>query len=254
MKIRNSFVTNSSSSSFIIGKSDDTSVTVDMVFCIIRDLYREFLQKKEELLSYLSLHNMGIFFDEKLQCFSFIDKHMDYKKEREIKKFIEATFGLSIYDYFHYDFGWLDCINYNEFEQYWLAKSLDKTNQHQTFPFTIFDYSKDTSIRWIVDGKVQLEDLDKMLTSDILCWYYEGLDCLLYDPECFKSCEDPCCDNGTLTCASLAEKINSINIKNGNACLELLGRVCISSECGHIPDYVVRRLSDISEYSCNHMG
>ena len=25
-------------------------------------------------------------------------------------------------------------------------------------------------------------------------------------------------------------------------------------ECGYIPDYIVEKLSRISEYSCNHMG
>ena len=38
------------------------------------------------------------------------------------------------------------------------------------------------------------------------------------------------------------------------ACLFLLGRICIHSECGYIPEYVVEKLSEVSEYACNHMG
>ena len=38
------------------------------------------------------------------------------------------------------------------------------------------------------------------------------------------------------------------------ACLYLLGRVCVCSECGYIPDCVVEKLGDISEYWCKHMG
>lgn len=44
------------------------------------------------------------------------------------------------------------------------------------------------------------------------------------------------------------------DVPEDKACLYLLGRICIHSECGYIPDYVVEKLSGISEYSCNHMG
>ena len=42
MKIRSDFVTNSSSSSFIIGRHDD-DITVDAVFNIMKGLYQDYL-------------------------------------------------------------------------------------------------------------------------------------------------------------------------------------------------------------------
>lgn len=43
-------------------------------------------------------------------------------------------------------------------------------------------------------------------------------------------------------------------IPESKAYLHLLGRICIYSECGYISDYVVKKLSEVAEYSCNHMG
>ena len=37
-------------------------------------------------------------------------------------------------------------------------------------------------------------------------------------------------------------------------CFDLLGQVCIYSESGNIPEYIVDKLRKISEFSCNHMG
>ena len=47
MKIRTSFVTNSSSSSFIIGRHDE-DVTVNIVFNMLKTLYKEYLNKKDK--------------------------------------------------------------------------------------------------------------------------------------------------------------------------------------------------------------
>ena len=45
-------------------------------------------------------------------------------------------------------------------------------------------------------------------------------------------------------------KTNKIN----NPCFEFLGQVCIYSESGKIPDPIVKEISEICEFYCNHMG
>ena len=47
MKKRNDFVTNSSSSSYIIGKTEDTTVTKEVVYQLVKRLYREWLDDSD---------------------------------------------------------------------------------------------------------------------------------------------------------------------------------------------------------------
>lgn len=223
MKKRLGHVTNSSSSSFIIGKAGDNTITVEFAYSLIRDLYLDMINSKQKLIDHISNNpKYPVTYDGK----DFHIKSNDLKNYIEIREMVERDFGISLCYSFNFDYEWTACETYKDYEMYWMNKFNNSEKGTRLYaPFTIIDLENENEVFWPHISSVknihrEIHDVSK--DSELFEWYEEEEDFdLVYDEY--------------------------------NVC-KRLGRVCIYSECGYIHQDVVEKLCDISELSCNHMG
>ena len=262
MKIRTDFVTNSSSSSFIIGKKDDENVTVESVYNELRKMFLEMRQKYFDMFEYAK-NELGLDVDmiHKDDCFGgryTIGKkqHVDY----EVAKKLESIYFYNInYDCLcdkYPETEWVSkCETYDDYVKFWTEKiKAAKDDDYVYAPFVIFDYSKREQLVRIDLGKEGIKDgyifpeYDE--NSSILGWYYDDIE------DAFSGKEygmDIYSNRGTYE--ELKNRIKREHIDGENACLYLLGKVCIYAPDGYnFPSYVANKLKLISQYGCNHMG
>ena len=257
MKFRSSFVTNSSSSSFIIGKKDEEYITIESVYQKIKSYYIEYLEKIREVISYIDKHpETNLIYKREGEYLTF-ESTKDSMWDNSYRKTIEKKFGIDIWDNFKLCNTWTLCGTYKDYENYWINKMENDDTDRIHAPFTIRSFTSNDMVKWLHHGKLS-EDFHSEDESDgigikswILDWYYPYLeDIMKYNCDtCTNSewCDKEECDN-TRT------MIKGIEFPEDKACLYLLGRVCIESECGYIPDYVVEKIKEDAEYACNHMG
>ena len=257
MKIRSDFVTNSSSSSFIIGKKDNTSVTIESVYQLVKFFYRELLAVRDAAIEYVSKHpKMKIEYIKKDGYETFECTEKNSEKRWKLYDQFEEKCGLSMWECFS-DLDWLKCETYLDYERYWLDKMKDHDYKIHA-PFTIADFLEEKEINWLhfyLDEEYGSKIHKVNSESSIVDWYFPCIEEAFKYPENCEGCERiEYCEYCHEECKNARNVITTNHIPEDKACLYLLGRVCIHSESGYIPQYVVEKLGEISEHYCNHMG
>ena len=259
MKLRSDFVTNSSSSSFIIGRANDNT-TVDSVFHIIQEFYKEYFAARDMLMK--DMDKYGLVYDEEKGCFNFKDGNSWSDKNSQINKVIEKIYGIDTWCYWGKHEDWFEFKTYQEYIEYWMQKmgNAYKENNHSYThaPFSIIDFTSKEKYIALHEGYKYAEECSiegPRLASDSseFGWYLACGDRFAageeHDPE---YCDY--CSFDKEECKKIREQFKTGELTNENALVMVLGKISVRSECGYIPDFVVDKLRKIANYSCNHMG
>lgn len=224
MKYRNDFVTNSSSSSFIISKTDDINET-EKLFKYMKSLYYKWINAKEQMLAFCKENPdfvvaTGENGEIKVKTVYGYKTKEEREKNNKLNEMLIDKFGVDYWDSFDYCTEWL---SYETYDEYLKHTQDEKYISFYKKPFIILDFNNITE-----DTR---EDV-----KDIIGWYFN-----CYDGE--TDCEW-CNYKDTDKC--IKEKRTQSPSEFGN--------VCIYSESNYMPDFVVKELEKHCEFYCNHMG
>lgn len=282
MKFRTDFVTNSSSSSFILSfkERNNDELTIEDAYQLIYKMYIKHYDFVMSVIDYINSDSKSkMCFDEhgylryKNGKYEFNDKGNEKYWNKLKKKFGK---DLSEYDINAKKVEWVPlCPTYKDYSKYWTERlySGDEPNYAtgNYGPFSICDYRADTyealhyrayDYNFETDESIYhnspIEKVDKSIDNDELGWYFNYIEEFLKD-ENFEPPKYSWFDEEEYA-EEVKEHKDVVKLiketKNNELVVEVAldGRFAILSESGYIPESIVDKLREECKYSCNHMG
>lgn len=231
MKIRKDFVTNSSSSSYIISKNSIYKSKED-IYQYIRQITKEYVQKLTDVLDELE-ESYTLTKDYKL-IDKTTNKQIEHMKLAAILSDIKNKYELDIYDLHDFKFKYYKTTRYilykiTSYESY--AEYCDHNGNHDSF--RIIDLTNENNI-------------DDYSYNEIINWYIN----------CYNDVKRYNCEY----CNEINKKycyIANNSYTSDTPFYSIFGEYAVYEEDGmelRLPDYIRNKLSDISNFCCGHMG
>lgn len=257
MKVRLSFVTNSSSSSFIIG-APNSSYTVDDIYDVIKE---EVLKEEEKYKNFIKIMDENGIKYRLLQSFCPYTKEVAINEEASRKKFQELEFFTGDEQYKNtfssFSFYIKEEIvfdTYEKYSEYWDKKT--KEIKYSCAPFAIYDLSKkqpvfslgllEYSSTKCTCGKIISNNLYNSFSREMMYFFEFPNYIYTYMGNC-KICEnwEYCDSDAKAMCKETKERIIKEKIPSEKCALFFLGKILVRSFHG-LKDQTYRRLQDMS--------
>lgn len=241
---------------FIIGKYND-DITVDDVFDIIKNTYKDFFEKRN--LFAKDCKKYGMYYDNKREKFRF-KKGAWYDKENvAINKEVERKYGINGIDCFKSDIDLSLFNNYQEYEDYWIKKieNLDDDDISIFAPFSIVDFSTQEDYfpiqnGFVYENKLLLESSLKAKKEIVLncanC--YNELSEINSDEISFDkvlNCDD--CPNDKKVCRAFANICNNVNEEDLDILIGSFGKIGVFFRNGYLTPRIASELNKKSIYT-----
>lgn len=270
MKKRLGFVTNSSSSSFIISNQKNFN-TLDDVYQVVLNLFKDYRNKIKEMIQYCEERpNFPI--GAKDGALYTKDGKYDWEmSNREAAQELYKIIGDEYFSLYYANLSFTDwvehCPDYQSYYDYWynkmyVTKEKDTRGFQSHAPFSICDYTKETmdTLHYIPYDFENGECIERdnpttnVEKDELVDWYF--LCCHSnYNNDCKKhGCYYLRNEYMDIDDCAIVRKCKKQGIPMEELQLKVLGRFAILSEGGYIPEPIVDQLSKICKYHCNHMG